>query len=254
MPVFEGEEISDPVESKTSDDPQRLCLNVDNLEGISEAIERLNHIGIAIRQSSVTSQTTKARQFAETFNFTSFEEAAYLAMKSMYGAASEELLQFLSRSMTETYALFCRRKARQDKLETPRARGQMLVPLSTISEELIPGTDAVDLDVSRFRDDSTTMIPRAQPQPRPIPRNMLRSEPTSMDSQEVNARMKKVMSPSIKGKAASILFSQAEYPRPAKDSRTCDWCFSPLQDDAFEGDKWQYAPFPKKTLYEGQII
>lgn len=234
------------MEVEPSDEPQNLRISIDNLEAISEAIERLNHIGIAIRQSSVTSQTTKAREFAETFDFTSFEEAAYLALKTMYIAASEGLLELLTHSMTETYALFRRRKARQEKLQAPRSQPQAPVPLFTISEDSAADVDAgsridVDPQMSQPSGDSIVMTLGTQPLPRQFPMTVVRSEPTSIDSQEVKAKIRKISSPSIKGTTTSILFSQADYPRPAKGSMTCDWCFSPLSADIFEGDKWQYA-------------
>lgn len=241
MLVFEEDDISEPTEVETSDDRECLRLNIDNLEAVSEAIERLNHIGTAIRQSSVTSRATKAREFSKTFNFTSFEKAAYLALKSMYGAASEDLLEFLSHSMRETYALFCRRKARQDMLQVRRVR-ETPNPLSTISEEPASDTDTAKLQMSQLAGDPIIMMPPAQSASGQTSSIPLRSEPTSMDSREVKARIRKISNQRVKGTSTSTLVSQADYPRPAKESQTCDWCFIPLSKDVFEGDKWKYVP------------
>jgi len=65
---------------------------------------------------SVTSYSAKARDFAEIFDFTSFEGLVYIALKIMYVAASEELLELLARSITETYTLFLHRKSRCEQL------------------------------------------------------------------------------------------------------------------------------------------
>lgn len=242
--MFEADNSLEPMDVEHADEPQHLTVNIENLEAISEAIERLNHIGIAIRQSSVTSHTAKAREFAETFDFTSFESFAYLALKTMYFAASEELLELLTRSMTETYALFLHRKSRHEQLQVPRSRPQTPVPLYTISEESAADADAgsrMDLDpqTSQQGRNSAAALLRPPPPSRQVSKPMLRSEPTSVDSQEAKARIRKMVSPSIKGATTSILVSQADYPRPAKGSMTCNWCFSPLPINEFDGDEWQ---------------
>jgi hypothetical protein len=246
--VFEADHSPERMEIESSDmpkqSPQRRRVSMDGLEAISGAIERLNHLGIAIRQSSVTSQSAKARKFAETFDFTSFEEVAYLALKALYADAGEELLEQLTRSMTETYALHCRRKYRQEQLQNPRSRTRTLIP-----EELTADADAdadVDADAKmqdlQLSKDSTPASPRLV---RPLPH----SEPTSVDSQEVKSKFRKAMNPSIKGKTMSILAKQVDYPRPPKGSLTCIWCFGPLPIDAIEGVKWKYeTPNPLFSL------
>ncbi|KAI9652609.1 MAG: hypothetical protein M1821_008356 [Bathelium mastoideum] len=242
--VIEADNSLKSIESDHPDEPQDLSINIENLEAIPEAIERLNHIGIAIRQSSVTSHTTKARDFAETFDFTSFEGFAYLALKTMYAAASEELLELLTRSMTETYALFLHRKSRHEQLQAPRSRSHTSVSLYNISEESAANADdgsRMDLDpqTSQQGRNLTVALLQPRPLPRQVPKTRLHFEPTSIDSQEAKVRMKKTRSPSIKGATTSILLSQADYPRPAEGSIICNWCFSPLAINDFEGDRWQ---------------
>jgi hypothetical protein len=97
----------------------------------------------------VTSYTAKARKFAETFDSTSFKGFVYLALKTMYVAASEELLELLTCSMTETYKLFLYRKSRYKKLQAQRSQPQTPAPLYTILEESAADADAgscIDLD------------------------------------------------------------------------------------------------------------
>ncbi|KAK2738470.1 hypothetical protein FQN55_000524 [Onygenales sp. PD_40] len=103
--------------------PQPLSISIASLEAISEAMERLNQLGVAIRQPSMMNQMAKARDFAEKFDLGSFGELAYITLKTLYANASEGLLEQLTRSMTETYALFLRRKSRQRQLFTRRAQG-----------------------------------------------------------------------------------------------------------------------------------
>ncbi|KAK2799726.1 hypothetical protein FQN50_008374 [Emmonsiellopsis sp. PD_5] len=97
--------------------PQSLSISIASLEAISGSMERLNQLGIAIRQSSTTSQITKTRDFADNFGFGSFGELAYVSLKTLYANASEGLLEQLTRSMTETYALFLRRKSQKQIYE-----------------------------------------------------------------------------------------------------------------------------------------
>jgi len=46
--VFEADDSPDSIEVEVPDEPKHIILNIENLEAISEAIERLNYIGIAI--------------------------------------------------------------------------------------------------------------------------------------------------------------------------------------------------------------
>ncbi|KAJ5402365.1 uncharacterized protein N7487_008261 [Penicillium crustosum] len=122
--LFNPDHSPEPLEGQSSDVHQDLRVSISSLQAISGAIERLNHLEIAIRRSSVTGQTTKTRKFAETFDFTSFEQVAYISLRSLYTDANEGLLEQLTRCMTETYARFLLRKSRQERLQVPRAQPQ----------------------------------------------------------------------------------------------------------------------------------
>lgn len=222
--------------------PQQLRISLDNLEAITGAIERLNHLGIAIRRLPVTSYAMKARKFAERFDSTSFEAAADLALKSLYPDAGLELLGLLTRAMTETYALFRYRQSRQEQLQNPRSQLRRSLALSTIDEEPTAHADDgspldFEMQTSCRGEDSTVGMPRPTLQPPPV-FPLLRSEPTSLDSQEVQIKLQK-QSNSVKSRTKSILVNQVDYPRPSKGSLACEWCFSPLPKDAFEGEKWK---------------
>ncbi|KAJ5608345.1 hypothetical protein N7537_004964 [Penicillium hordei] len=241
--IFDRDDSSDRIDIGLSDacqpSLQPLCISIYNLEAISGAIERLNHLGISIRQSSVTNQAIKARKFAEKFDLASFEGVAYLSMKTLYPDASVELLEQLTQSMTETYTRFLHRKDRQEQLQVPRSRPRTAIPLSTIAEE--PDGDG---DVESPMDNqikvrqggenfTTRMLQRRSAH------TLLISEPTTVNSQEVRKRFQKTLSPTVNDKTMSILVNQVDYPQPAKGSSTCEWCFSPLPTDSFEGAKWR---------------
>ncbi|KGO46778.1 hypothetical protein PEX2_018610 [Penicillium expansum] len=230
------------MEIEPSDVRQPLRVRMSSLEAISGAIERLNHLGIAIRQSSVTSQTTKIRKFAETHDFTSFEEIAYLSLKALYADASDSLLEQLTQYMTETNAQFLRRKSRQEQLQAPRSQPRTSRPLYPIAEQPAADTDngsPIDLEMEE-PPPSTSLTAKALRSPqRQAVRMLPHSEPTSVDTQEVKNKFKKMLSPSLRDKTMSILANQVDYPRSAKGSLTCEWCFSPLQTDSLKGVKWR---------------
>ncbi|MCJ1461419.1 hypothetical protein MMC07_000016 [Pseudocyphellaria aurata] len=236
--VFKEDNSFEPIDVEHAKEQQHLDDNVENLEAISEAIERLNYIGIAIRQSSATSHTAKAREFTETFDSTSFDGLAYLALKTMYFAASEELLELLTQSMTDTYAWFLRRKARREQLVAPRSRTHTPFSIHTVSEESAADAD-LDPQTSQRGRNPTAALLRNPPPSRQLSKPMLSSEPTSLDIHEFEERNKKTWSPSQKGGTTSILYSQADYPRPAKGSKICCWCFALLPIDPSDQNEWQ---------------
>lgn len=228
------------MEVEFSDGKQHPLISISGLEAISGAIERLNHLGIAIRQSSVSSQATKNRKFAETFDFTSFEEVAYLSLRTLYADASESLLEQLTRCMTETYTLFIRRKYRQERLQAPRAEQKRPILLSPTKEQ--PNADA-DFKIPVL-EAGTLWSSKALRSPSPQAGHIMpHSEPTSVDTREVKAKFKRMLSPPSKPKTMSILVNQVDYPQPTKESLTCDWCFSPLPADSLKGARWRYEEF-----------
>ncbi|RDW78955.1 uncharacterized protein DSM5745_05807 [Aspergillus mulundensis] len=219
---------------------QSTSVDLQCLDAISGALDRLNQIGTAIRRSSVTSQTTKARIFAETFDFRSFDQVACLCLRALYPDTSDSLVDHLSRSMTETYGLFLHRKSRKARLELPRASPHAKGVLNVISEEH-PGTvdaDSMDIDleapsVSVELSNNNHLAPPNQVRRPP------QSQPTSVDTKELKTRLRKLLGPPSSNKPLSILANQVKYPRPAKESLTCEWCFSPLTADTLEKLKWQ---------------
>ncbi|EAU29575.1 predicted protein [Aspergillus terreus NIH2624] len=241
--VFERDDFPACIATGSSDARQSSlqpsCIRIYNLDAILGAIGRLEHLGFSIRNSSMTSEVTKSRKFAETFDVASFEGLAYLSVKKLYPDVSEGLLEQLTRSMTETYSRFLHRKYRQEQFQAPRSRPRTAVPLSTNAEEPVEDSDAkspVDVQKRESREgggSTTTLLQGRSAHVLPI------SEPTSVDSQGVPKRVEKMPSPAEKDETTSILANQMDYPPPTKGSLTCEWCFRPLPTDLFEGAKWR---------------
>ncbi|KAE8378189.1 hypothetical protein BDV26DRAFT_198063 [Aspergillus bertholletiae] len=232
-----------PVENDKKSQP--VYAHLQSLNAVSAALERLNQLGIAIRRSSMAKQISKARELTETFDLTSFEQVAYVSLKTLYPDCSESLIEQLTRSMIETYALFLHRKSRKARLEVnrslPRERQRLqMVPEEPSSDIGGPGSADVNPGLAIKSDYSKAGI--AQPVPvRPI-RPLYgppQTQPTSVDIQEFNAHLKRLSNPSIGSKPMSVLANKVGYPRANKDSLVCEWCFGPLTPDFLEGLRWQ---------------
>lgn len=218
VPVFEADDSLESIELHDTNEPKHLTLDFGNLEAISEAIERLNQVGIATRQSSVTSHTTKARGFAEKFDFTSFEGLAYLALKTMYSAASEELLELLTQSMIETYATFLHLKHRHEQSQASGYPSSFY----TVSEESDADADVgshknIDVKSSQQASHPAMVLFRTPSPPAQVFRPMTTSQLTSIDSH----------------------IDRVDYPRPAKERMTCNWCFNPLSIHQLDKYEWR---------------
>ncbi|KAJ0419564.1 hypothetical protein BJY00DRAFT_154308 [Aspergillus carlsbadensis] len=223
-----------------SDPYQAASDRMQCFQAISAALERLNQLGTAIRRSSMTRQTSKARELAETFDLTSFEHMAYMSLKTLYPDCSESLVEQLTRSMLDTYALFLHRKSRKPRLGLNRLSARIHAPLQRVLEEPLikcdnPSPGAMDFRAAGGRENSTTLETQ-HVHLRPL---HPQSEPTSFDTQEVKTRLKRMLSPSVQSKPMSILVNQTSYPRANKQSLTCEWCFGPLPPDSLEGRNWQ---------------
>ncbi|KAJ5675983.1 hypothetical protein N7462_008880 [Penicillium macrosclerotiorum] len=222
---------------------QPAAVNIKSLGAISGVLERLNQLGAAIRRSSVSSQTSKARAFAATLDLTSFEQVANLLLRTLYLNASDSLIERLTQSMADSYARFLQRKSRQERLQVTRPVPRSQIPLTPIQEEpsgAFAGSDAMRVSLKRLRigDSLTDNIPRLPPPP--SDNRVPQSEPTSVDSRKVKDQLRRSISPTSNTKSVSILVNQAEYPHPAKESLVCEWCFSPLMAGSRETPKWQY--------------
>ncbi|KAJ4854222.1 tetratricopeptide repeat domain-containing protein [Trichoderma breve] len=248
--LFEPENASDGEDIEVSDSdgassPQpQLQISIESLRGIEGAIERLHHLGGTIQSSSEASQATKLGKFAAKFDSTSFEGVARLAITSFYPDASPSLIEQLARAMTDMYQKFHYRRSRQVRLQ-PRPQLQ----LSTINEESAPQIKAAtwEADPPPVAAPPTPVNDIYKRLVRPIVMSHLgarshqskESKPTSLDSQEFKRRFSQRKDGSVKSKTKSVAANLVAYPQPSEASLVCDWCFSPLSEDEFKGDKWK---------------
>lgn len=220
----------------------QIRVNLESLRGIEGAVDRLNHLGRTIQRSSEAGQATKVGKFATTFDSTSFEEIARLAVKSFYPDASTSLLEQLIQTMTDMYKRFHYRRSRQMRLQA-RPKGAMF----TIGEEPV--------SASKANTKRASLQPTAPPisdvnkqLPRLISMTHLgegshkskESKPTSLDSREFGRLFSQQRGGSVGSKTRSILVTQVAYPQPSEESLVCDWCFVTLSKDELKGENWKY--------------
>lgn len=204
------------------EDDESSKIDVKTLEAISGAIERLNHLGIAIRQSSVRDQSLKARRFAEYFDLSSFENVARLALGVLYPIAPKDLREQLAQSMVDIYGQFLYRKERYRGLQA-RRKSQHPALLGTIDEDQQTERDTVN---KSGHGDGSQRPSRPYPQrsgvspSRPL-RPGLPTEPTSIDTREFWHKINKPSSRLILGGTQTVVATQVDYPRPAKGSMSC---------------------------------
>ncbi|RAQ75712.1 kinesin light chain 1 and [Aspergillus flavus] len=224
---------------------QPVSVHMQSLNAISAALERLNQLGTAIRRTSMVKHVSKARELSETFGLTSFEQVTYMSLRTLYPDCSESLIEQLSRSMIETYALFLHRKSRKARLGVNRSLPRECQSVQMVPEEPSSGIDGPgrsDIDPGLANKSDYSKAGLAQPVPvRPIQRlyGVPQTQPTSVDIQELKAHLKRQSNPSIGSKPMSILVNNVGYPRANKESLVCEWCFGPLTPDILEGLKWQ---------------
>ncbi|RSL44910.1 hypothetical protein CEP53_011015 [Fusarium sp. AF-6] len=205
-----------------------LRLSIENVKAVSEALKRLHQIGMAVRQSSTMSHTRRAREYTESLDLSSFTQLASLCLRSLFATASRELLKHLTASMTDTYRLFIYR--RKDIEPSTRQRYPRLstIPESPTSEDM----PAESMCPSGLGQSALWGVTRRRPA-------VAQSRPTTIDTREAASRLGRLTRPSTRRNTSSVLVSQVDYPEPAEDSDTCDWCFRPLPEDTFEGDNWR---------------
>lgn len=228
-----------PGEDETSVRPRDAPL-IDSLKAIESALDRLNRLGVAIRESSVSSRTTRAKRLAGTPDYASFKDLAHLAVRALYPSTSVLLQEQLSASMADRYADIVSRRTHQGMLGKTRAKPQP--PLPTIPGEGLTGKpdDFPDSSVyqAQARMDKSALSL--------TPRSVLASErPSSTNTRLVELRMgASRRSGSGRSRASSVQINQVTYPRPlnaraGENYLTCEWCFESRPKRFFEGPDWR---------------
>lgn len=222
----------------------------DCLAAIDQAVDRLNRLGMAIRQSST--QKVVPRSLADLSGCESFQKLAEALVRTLYPDATNELHSQLSKSMTCRYDLVISRQKRQNHLQQRRPKPS---PTPTqIMEDMQMDEDPKD--PRHFPDSFDHLyhqmaedMDKGSADPKKKRADDLQSEvPSPLDRGLFNKTMGS--SPSQKGsqkkeETSSIQINQIGYPKApqvigASNYATCNWCFQTRHKREFEGREWRY--------------
>ncbi len=214
------------------------------LKAIEGAIDRLNRLGIAIRESSVTSRAARTKGFMEASSYNSFKELAYTAVRTLYPDTNHSLQDLLSTSIAERYARILSRRSHQQKLQARRPKPRP--GLQVVAEDV--AMDGVDPGISMLLLEANAHVPitprlvAAERQSRSL---FSLESPSSANTQLVKARMDgSRRAGSRRSRASSVQIHRVNYPKPQQAVKgdkylTCEWCFESHEKKLFDGDSWR---------------
>jgi hypothetical protein len=230
------------------------------LEAIEGAIDRLSHLGVAIRQSSVTSQITRVKRLEETAASNVFKDLSHMSLRILYPAANPDLHEQLSRSMVRRYAQIISQKNRQNALKTRRSKPPS--SLSTIAEDMETdnqtegsGPGIPKITKQQWDESRGIVNTRLFRQPAPSLYSDLSSLNTKMLGNKLSDSQKAI---SHRSKTSSIRISQVNYPNPpqgitGRNHVTCDWCFELTREASSKGivgGMWPFSIISRLILFQ----
>lgn len=110
-------------------------------EAIGGSIDRLNRLGVSIRQYSASSLASRIRAFGQKKEYTSLETLSLLSIKYLYPRGTASLQDLLSKTMVARCIRLLYMREHQSKLEKRRHPQEVFIPTS---ENLISGPGTVD--------------------------------------------------------------------------------------------------------------
>ncbi|KKP05382.1 hypothetical protein THAR02_02487 [Trichoderma harzianum] len=134
---------------KTQDTEETLESDVGSLTEIEETLDRLNRLGVAIRQSARLNLNYRVKLFAQNVNVKDFEHLFTTMVQVLYPNAHPSLRSRLARSMTDRLARIVFLKSRQLALAT-RRDGQPQQMADIPEDETVQGEAAPTEHISHF--------------------------------------------------------------------------------------------------------
>lgn len=236
------------------------AAEINILAAVDGAIDKLNRLGIAIRQSSTRNLT--ARTPAEMSQYNTFRELADKFVKTLYPDASGGLQDMLGRSMADRYQSIISRQARQTQLQQRRLEPAPIV-LPAIIEEGEVGADyrappTLEENSRSARHQYRQMAEAIGQFASGVPRMVTpSSDASSVNSQLVYRHITSRSSHagSKKRETSSIQINMVGYPKAPQSTNspnfiTCQWCYETHEKTAFEGDEWRHVNASLATLGE----
>ena len=220
------------------DSDELSSLRTVSLDAIDESLAELSQVAIAIRQSSKTTETVRARNFASgdrdlSHALNSFETLAFLALETLYPNAPDSLLLQLGRSMADRYARLLLREPRHSTLKKD-IRRQFPGPSSASDTEYTHAggqQPAQNVDVAE-------QIGQLAGRQRRVPPTVALS---SVDWSRFQEKLRLLQTAKSRSGTTAILAKTHEPPVPHPDddgNLRCEWCFTVLPPDLVNDGRW----------------
>lgn len=227
----------------TQDTEETLKSDVESLTEIEETLDRLNRLGVAIRQSARLNLNHRVKLFAQNVNVKDFEHLFTTLVQVLYPNAHPSLRSRLARSMTDRLARIVFLKSRQLALAT-RRDGQPQQMADIPEDETVQGEAAPTEHIPYFPHHPPSTLISQDSLPHLIgPRNAF-SDLSSLDTGLFRSRLNHVWRPNSKTrKTSSTQIKYDNYPRPPNQSDVelvvCEWCAQPLNKEDLDPMSWR---------------
>jgi len=205
-----------------------------SLGAIDESLVELSQVGIAIRQSSRTTETIRARRFASGhLDLSPFEALAFLALETLYPNAPESLLVQLGKSMVDRYAHLLFRAPRHDILKRDiRRQAPDPAPAPSINRLNVEYPQP-----AQNNDVAEQSVNLAESQHRALPT----IPPSSVDWNRFQEKLRTAQTPRSRSGTTVILAKTHEPPIPRFDDSgevQCRWCFTNIGQNLVKDGRW----------------
>ncbi|PKK52627.1 hypothetical protein CI102_2887, partial [Trichoderma harzianum] len=225
---------------KSQDTEETLKSSVESLTEIEETLDRLNRLGVAIRQSARLNLNHRVKLFTQNVNVKDFEHLFTTMVQVLYPNAHPSLRSRLARSMTDRLARIVFLKSRQLALATRRnEQPQQMAD--------IPEDEAVQEEAAPTAHIAHHLPPPVISQhsfPQPIGPRSSFSDLSSLDTGLFRSRLNNIWRPKSKTrKTSSTQIKYDNYPRPPDQSEgevvVCEWCAQPLNREDLDPTRWR---------------
>ncbi|PTB47792.1 hypothetical protein M431DRAFT_68130, partial [Trichoderma harzianum CBS 226.95] len=239
LSLYTEETLKSGVE-KSQDTEETLKSSVESLTEIEETLDRLNRLGVAIRQSARLNLNHRVKLFTQNVNVKDFEHLFTTMVQVLYPNAHPSLRSRLARSMTDRLARIVFLKSRQLALATRRnEQPQQMAD--------IPEDEAVQEEAAPTAHIAHHLPPPVISQhsfPQPIGPRSSFSDLSSLDTGLFRSRLNNIWRPKSKTrKTSSTQIKYDNYPRPPDQSEgevvVCEWCAQPLNREDLDPTRWR---------------
>ncbi|KAI0860593.1 hypothetical protein F4860DRAFT_503923 [Xylaria cubensis] len=203
---------------------------------IDDILNRLNRLGVRIRQSSNTKLGPRLQKFAAGFDLRPFEYLCAFTVHSLYPDTNQSLKDYLWKSMVKRYTTRLFMNSRQEKFKKRREPLASIPEVSSNEIETgVPGNQPM-------RANNNSIIPG-------LPKSPTISSQSDLSSYNIDKIRNHAKLPNEAStkryKTSSVQIDQVNYPRlpiaePDSTIRTCPWCAKHLNNTLSESDWRQH--------------